>query len=256
MFVRLIKSLSLAVLMSHMLGCGGGSSTNGSIAITAPATVTAGKSFQATATVTSAAGIAAIPVSFSSSDPTIIPNSTADTSAGGVATAQLSAANIINADKDVTITAQAGGLTSSTKVTVRANRLTFNAPTAGAVTATAGATVSFFFSGSPLITYTDADGQSLGIKDITLKVFSKTPQVANVFWHDNLTDTTYLANNPRTFKTDTLGSLPNSVVSVDGIAPAATLVSQGSVTLEISVSDPGFGTILKYGDIPFSITGQ
>lgn len=257
MFVRLIKVFSLTVIISQVLGCGGGGSdTNGSITISAPAAVTAGKSFQVTATIISATGVATIPVSFSSSEPTIISSATADTNSGGVATAQLSAANVINADKSVTLTAQAGGLTRSTTVTVRANKLTFNAPAKGTATATAGSTVNFFFSGSPLITYTNADGESLGIKDITLRVFSKTPSVTNVFWHDNLTDITYLAVNPRTFTTDTFGSLPNSVVSVEGIAPAAGVVSDGSVTLEISVTDPSFGSIIKYGDISFSITGQ
>src|SRR5512138_434325 len=108
MFARLIKVLSLTVLVSQMLGCGdGGSNTNGTITINAPDAVTAGKIFQATATVTSAtSGVAVtIPVTFSSSEPTIIPNITADTNSSGVATAQLSAANIINADKTVTLTA-------------------------------------------------------------------------------------------------------------------------------------------------------
>jgi len=241
-----------------VFGCGGGGSTNGTIAISAPATVTAGKSFQASAAVTSSTATSTVtfPVSFSSSDPTIIPTVTADTDSGGVATVQLAAANVINADKEVTLTAKAGGLSSSAKVIVRANKLTFNAPAKITSTATAGSTIDFFFSGSSLITYTNGDGESLGIKDVTLKVFSKTPNVTDVFWHDNLTDTTYLADNPRTFKTDTFGSLPNSVVSVDGIAPAAGITSDGSVTLQISVTDSSFGTIIKYGDVPFSITGK
>jgi hypothetical protein len=80
--------------------------------------------------------------------------------------------------------------------------------------------------------------------------------VTNIFWHDNLTDNTYLADNPRTFKTDTFGNLPNSVVSVVGVAPAAGISSDGNVTLQISVSDPSIGTIIRYGDVGFTITGQ
>jgi len=258
MFNRFILGMLLILSCSLTIaGCGGSGSTNGTLTITAPATVTAGKSFQATANFSSPKGVQAMPVSFTASDPAIIAGSEADTNSAGVATVQLLAANIINADKTVRITAQAGGLTSSATVTIKANKLTFNAPAAGTQTATAGSPVTFFFTGTPLVTYTNADGEYLGsIKEITLRVYNKTSGVNNVLWQDNLTTETYLAVNPKTFQTDTTGSLPFLGVLVSATAPAAGTTSDYAVDIELSVTDPNFEPIVKHGLITFSITGQ
>ena len=255
MFVRLIKAFSLTVLTAQVLGCGGGgSATNGTIAISAPTTVTAGKSMQVVATVTSAAGVATIPVSFLSSDPTIIPSSTADTNTAGVATAQLSAANIINGDKDVIITARAGDLTSSAIVTVRANKLTFTSPPKGSLPGVAGGAIQFFISGAgSLVKYTDADGLPLGGKVVSLQVNTITSGVSDVRWHWNLVDTSYFAANPMTFTTLSDGSLPNSIVSIVANSPPAGVSFDFGVNFIVSVTDPLFGKMIVPGDIAFTL---
>jgi hypothetical protein len=254
MFVRFIKAFSLTVLLSQVFGCGGGSNTNGTLVIAAPTAVTAGKTFQVTASVTSTAGIVTIPVTFSSSDQKIIPDSSADTNSTGVATAQLLAANIINADKDVIITAHAGGLTSSAKVTVRANKLIFTPPSKASLTGTAGSGIEFFITGAgSLVKYTDADGLPLGGQVVSLKVNTIISGVTDVRWHDKLVDTSYFAANPMSFTTLSDGSLPNSIVSIVANSPPSGGSSDFGVNFIVSVTDPLFGIMSIPGDIAFTI---
>ena len=255
MFIRFILGKLVILSCSFTIaGCGGSDGTNGTLTITAPATVTAGKPFQATATFTSPKGVQAMPVSFSASDPTIITSSTADTNSSGIATVQLAAANIINADKTVRITAQAGGLTSSASVTVRANKLTFTSPAITSIAGTAGATIGYFIAGAgSLIKYTDADGIPLGGQVVSLKVNTLIGGITDVVWHWNLTDTSYFVANPMSFTTLSDGSLPNSIVTIMATSPPSGSSSDFGVNFIVSVADPMFGTMVLPGDIPFNI---
>jgi len=256
MFSRLIKAICLTLIVTHLFGCGGGGDdgTNGTIVISTPASASAGKSFQVTATITSPVGVKAMPITFESSEPTIVATESADTNSGGVATVQLDAANIINADKSVTITARAGDLRSSSQVLIRANKLTFTSPAAGSLTGIAGSALEYFISGAgSLIKYTDPDGLPLGGKTVSLQVNTIIGDVTDVIWHDNLVDTSYLQANPMTFTTLSDGSLPNSIVSIVATSPASGVSSDFGVNFKVSVTDPLFGTMTIPGDISFSI---
>lgn len=262
MFNRIISVMFLILCLSLSLaGCGGSGGTNGTLTIAAPATATAGKPFQVTATFTSPKGVFDQPVSFSTSDSTIIKSiasSTAGTNSAGVATVQLFAANIINADKSVRIKAQAGDLTSSATVTVRANKLTFTAPAKPSITGTAGATIEYGIIGTgSLIKYTDADGIPLGGQVVSLKVNTLIPTggISDVIWHRGLPlpDRSYMIDNPMEFTTLSDGSLPNSIVTIRATSPPSGSSSDFSVNFIISVADPLFGTMLLPGDISFTI---
>lgn len=256
MFSRFIKAVSLTLMTAYLFGCGGGGGgTNGTLSISAPATASAGKIFQVTAKITSTSGVQAFPVSFTSSDPLVVPTGTADTDSTGVATVQLRAMNVINADKTVTITAHAGDLTSSAQVLIKANKLTFNAPAKGTISGTAGSAIEYFITGAgSLVKYTDADGAPLGGKTITIKVNTTIGSIADVIWHWNLADTSYFTANPMTFTTLSDGSLPNSIISVVANSPPSGSSSDFGVNLLVSVTDPLFGTMTIPGDIAFTIT--
>ncbi|GEM_PF-4912424 len=255
MFSRFIKAVCLTVATAYLCGCGGGGGSNGTISISAPTAVTAGKAFQVKATFTSPKGVQPMTISFTSSDPNLVPNTSADTDTAGVATGQTFAANIINGDRTVTITAHAGDLTSSAKVTVRANKLTFNAPAKGTISGTAGSQIEYFITGTgSLVKYTDADGTPLAGQTVSIKVNTLIGSIANVLWHWNLVDTPYFSANPMTFTTLSDGSLPNSIISVVANSPPAGSTSDFGVNLLLSVTDPLFGTMEVPGDIAFTIS--
>lgn len=252
MFNRFILG-SLFIFCSGIALTGCGEDTNGTLTIAVPTAVTAGKQFQATATFTSTKGVQNLPISFSTSDSTIISSDTKNTNSAGVATVLLTTANIINADKTVIITARTGDLTSSTAVTVRANKLIFNAPAKASVTGVSGSSIEYFITGTgSLLKYTDADNIPLGGKVITLKV-NTLIGVSDIIWHWGLTDISYFAANPMSFTTLSDGSLPNSIVSLVGSSPASGSSSDFGANFLISVADPLFGTMVVPGDISFTI---
>lgn len=258
MFYKAIMFLTLTLLTAVLLsGCGAGDS-NGSLSISVPASVTAGKSFQATATFTSPKGAQAMPISFSASDATLVSSSSADTNPSGLATVQLQAANVINGDRSVTITARAGSLTSSSTIIVRANKLTFTSPENATFTRVAGTQMEYFIAGGgTLIKYTDADGLPLAGKAISIKVNTLTGNVNNVIFHWNLADTPFTPGTAFILTTASDGTLPNSVVSVIATAPSVVATTNDySVNFIISVTDSGFGEMNLFGDLPFSITAS
>ncbi len=232
----------------------GGNNTNGTLALSAPTSVTAGKTLQVTATFTSSIGATALPINFSCSDPTVVLAATKDTDSTGVATAQLITRNIINGDKTVTITASTGGLSSSQNVVIRANKLVFISPSAASFNVTAGSTMEYFVVG-PLVRYTDADDMPLAGQPISFKV-NTVVGVTDVKFHWALTETSYLVTNPFTLTTLSDGTL-SSVVSLIAVAPGTASVKfDYNANFIISVTDPNFGTMSIPGDLPFSITAQ
>lgn len=256
-FNQFLAIIYLVALSLTIQACGGGNNSNGSIALTVPTTVNAGKLLQATATFTSTRGVQALPITFSCTDPTVVLTSVSDTNATGAATAQLVTRNIINGDRTVNIVASYGGVSSSQSVIIRSNKLVFNTPASASFTVPAGNPMEYFIAGSgTLVKYTDADGMPLAGKSISFKV-NTILGLSDVVFHWNLTSTSYLTSNPYSLTTLSDGSLPNAIISLKATAPGtAGLKFDYSANFIISVSDPGFGEMSISGDMPFSITAS
>jgi hypothetical protein len=226
-YYRYLIYISVFVSLLFIQGCGsgggflGGGETNGTLSLTSSATVVAGKSVQATAKFTSTKGVTPVPVTFSSSDPTVIASTTGWTNSSGDAIVLLSAANIINSDKTITITASTGSLLSSTQITVKANKLVVTPPDKGAITWTAGAGLTYFIAGTGnLITYTDADGNALNGRQVEIRLTSQLG-LNNVNWVDNLSTGTFsfTAPSPPHIYALTGNLLPNDAINLELTAP-------------------------------------
>lgn len=261
MFYRLFQVMTLLIVSFLLVSCGGTGGgvgeTNGTIAITAPASIAAGKPLSLTVTFTSSAGVLDQSISISSNSPSISGGS-AVTDSTGIATFNLITTNDISADTDVVLTAHAGGLTASTKVTLLANKLIITVPTAATATFPVNSIGTIQPTGD-FITYTDGAGKPIVGQTVAISVnnpdiFTTAISGIGVFW-DGITQS--VLNVPIFRTTDSQGKIPASVYNVTWVTPGTTGTSTSvNVRFKFEINVPLGLHLIQYQDVPFTFTAK
>jgi len=262
--VKLIKFSGLiAVIVVSMIcqSCGGSSNTSGTLTITAPASVGAGTALQVVATYANAnqTSLQGLTVNFTTNSASVASGS-ATTDASGAATIPLATTNNIIADQTVVVTAQVGGLTQSTTVTLKANKLTITAPSTLAGTFPAG-TISSIVPTGPFITYTDGNGKAITQTPISLSVLVLTPVQgvadANLYWTNTGTPTAFKLGTPITVTTDSNGVIDFATFYVSSLIPPSSDSTSVVVQFQAEANvAPGVNIITDSSSMGFTFTGQ
>lgn len=264
--MRLVKyAMLMTTIAASMMcqSCGGANNTNGTLVITAPASVAAGSPLPVSAAYSNAdaTSLQGLSVSFTSSSPSVS-SGTKSTDGSGTAATQLATTNNISADQTVVVTAHAGGLTQSATVILKANKLTIGTPGtfAGTFPAT---TTGIIIPVGTFISYTDGNGAPISGAQIAISVISLVPpqgtNQANVFWSYSSGSTPpgpFILSQPVTGTTNSSGIIDLSYFTVSSLVPAAGQSTPVRAEFQaVATVVPGV-TITQSASYTFTFTGQ